>query len=85
MSGYSRREFLTGSLVAVWGGARFVQAAEQPANLRQIGGAWHVSEGPQPIYCFHDDGRYVDLFSYHQKDSNGDGIPNLRMRHESIV
>jgi hypothetical protein len=82
MSGYSRREFLTGSLVAVWGGARFVQAAEQPANLRQIGGAWHVSEGPQPIYCFHDDGRYVDLFSYHQKDSNGDGIPNLRMRHD---
>jgi hypothetical protein len=82
MRGHSRREFLAGGLAAVCGGAQFVQGADTPAQRRAIGGAWHVSEGPQPVHEFLDDGRFVDLFSYHQQDSNGDGIPNLRLRHD---
>lgn len=82
MQGCSRRAFLAEGLAAVWCGARVAKGAEEPPDLRSIGGPWHVSDGPRPVYHFHDAGRFVDLFSYHEQDSNQDGIPNLRLRHD---
>lgn len=35
-----------------------------------------------PVYFYEDAGRYVDLFSYHAKDSNKDGIDNLQLSHD---
>lgn len=58
-------------------------ADETPQNLKPIGGFWHVQEGSPPVYFYKDGDRYVDLFSYHAKDSNKDGIPNLKLRHDA--
>ena len=79
---WSRREFLCRGAVVVWCGTRTVVAQDKPANLLAIGGAWHVSEGAHPVYYYKDADRFVDLFSYHEKDSNDDGIPNVRLRHD---
>jgi hypothetical protein len=79
---WSRREFLCRGAVVVWCGTRAVVAQDKPANLRAIGGAWHVREGAHPVYYYKDADRFVDLFSYHEKDSNDDGIPNVRLRHD---
>lgn len=55
----------------------------RPDNLKAIGGRWFVQEGSDPPVYYHKDGdEYVDLFSYHAKDSNKDGIPNLKVRHD---
>ena len=54
-----------------------------PADLKPIGGRWFVREGDQPIYFYRDGDQYVDLFSYHAKDSNKDGIDNLRLSHDA--
>ena len=35
-----------------------------------------------PIYYYKDGDRYLDLFSYHMKDSNKDGIDNVRISHD---
>ena len=56
--------------------------APAPKNLKPIGGKWFVSSGDKPIYFYRDGERLVDLFSYHQKDSNKDGIENLRLSHD---
>ncbi len=56
--------------------------AETPKNLKPIGGHWHVSSGEPRVYYFRDGDRFVDLFSYHQQDSNKDGVPNLRLSHD---
>ena len=53
-----------------------------PGNLKPIGGKWYVQEGPKPVYFYKDADRYVDLFSYHTKDSNKDGIENVRLRND---
>lgn len=57
-------------------------AAPNPADLKSIGGRWYVSDEPTPVYYYKDGDRFADLFSYHQKDSNNDGIANLRIRHD---
>jgi len=53
-------------------------AAAQP-----IGGNWYITSSTPPLYLYRDAGRMVDLFSLHQRDSNKDGIPNLRLSHDS--
>ena len=58
-------------------------AAEPPADLKPIGGHWYVKSGDKPVYLFRDGERYVDLFSYHTRDSNKDGIDNVRLSHDS--
>jgi YHYH protein len=57
-------------------------AAEKPAGLEPIGGRWYVKKGDRPIYYFRDGDSYIDLFSYHARDSNKDGIANVRIRHD---
>jgi len=53
-----------------------------PQSLTPIGGHWFVSTGDAPIYYYQDAERFVDLFSYHTKDSNKDGIDNLKISHD---
>jgi hypothetical protein len=51
-------------------------------DLRPIGGKWYVTATEPAIYYYKDANRFVDLFSYHTKDSNKDGIPNLQISHD---
>ena len=61
-----------------------LRAGEPPAGAVPIGGRWFVRQGEdKPTYFFRDGDRFVDLFSYHQRDSNKDGIDEVRLRHES--
>ncbi len=55
---------------------------EVPAGLEPIGGRWYVRKGDRPTYFYRDGDTYVDLFSYHTRDSNKDGIDNIRVRHD---
>jgi len=71
--------FVLVAIIVASFGLRPVAADEQPQNLRPIGGKWYVQEGMQPVYFYKDADEYVDLFSYHTKDSNKDGIPNIRL------
>ena len=58
-------------------------AEEPPAGAVPIGGRWFVRQGDdKPTYFFRDGDRFIDLFSYHQRDSNKDGIDEVRPRHE---
>jgi hypothetical protein len=60
-----------------------LRAGEPPAGAVPIGGRWFVRQGEdKPTYFFRDGDRFVDLFSYHQRDSNKDGIDEVRLRHE---
>lgn len=54
----------------------------KPSDLKPIGGKWFITAGDKPIYYYRDGDRYVDLFSYHMKDSNKDGIDNIRLSHD---
>ena len=55
--------------------------AAEPATA--IGGRWSLELGhAKPRYLFRDADREVDLFSYHQSDSNSDGIDEVGLRHE---
>lgn len=56
--------------------------AADPATLTHVGGRWYVTKSQPPVYYFQDAGRFVDLFSWHQKDSNNDGIANVRLQHD---
>jgi hypothetical protein len=53
-----------------------------PKDLKSIGGNWFLKEGQKPLYYYKDADRYLDLFSYHTKDSNKDGIDNLKVSHD---
>lgn len=53
-----------------------------PNDLQPIGGRWFVKAGMKPTYFYRDGERFVDLFSYHVRDSNKDGIDNLRISHD---
>ncbi len=66
---------------------RTAQSDDQPIpqdDLKPIGGHWFVREktGEKPTYFYRDGERFVDLFSYHTKDSNKDGIDNVRVSHD---
>jgi hypothetical protein len=58
-------------------------AAGPPADLQPIGGHWFVKEAEPPVYFYEDGGQFVDLFSYHARDSNKDGIDNVRLSHDA--
>ncbi len=51
-------------------------------GLKPIGGFWYVMPGEPAVYFYKDAARYLDLFTYHAKDSNKDGIPNLKLSHD---
>ena len=55
---------------------------ERPADLQPIGGKWFVRGGERPLYFYRDGDRYIDLFSYHMRDSNKDGIDEVRLSHD---
>ena len=61
-------------------------AAEPPAGLKPIGGRWFIQEttkdSEKPIYFYRDGEQYVDLFSHHTKDSNKDGIDEVKLSHD---
>jgi len=65
----------------VRGGEPAARAAEPAA--RPIGGRWSLRAGEKPTYLFRDGGRDVDLFSYHCRDSNQDGIDEVRLAHDA--
>lgn len=56
-------------------------ASDPGDHLKSIGGKWYVNSNAKPIYFYRDGDRFVDLFSFHAKDSNKDGIDNLRLSH----
>ena len=60
-------------------------AAEPAEDIKPIGGCWYVKENSsgKAVYFYKDADRYVDLFSYHTKDSNKDGIDNVQISHDS--
>jgi hypothetical protein len=77
---------LTCSLLAVItsASARAGESAEvDPSTLIHLGGFWYVSKTEPATYYYKDDQRYPDLFSYHRKDSNGDGIDNVVVHHDA--
>lgn len=65
--------------LATWG------LAQPPDGLTPIGGHWYINSTEPAVYFYEDAGRYVDLFSHHQLDSNKDGIPNLRLSHDETA
>ncbi|MFM7206205.1 MAG: YHYH protein [Planctomycetaceae bacterium] len=66
-------------LLAAVSGAAFAAAA----HSAPVGGRWTREPGHEkPRYLFQDSGGPVDLFSYHQRDSNKDGTDEVRLDHE---
>ena len=55
----------------------WAQDTVDSATLKPLAGHWYVSQTEPPVYYFKDADRYLDLFSYHRKDSNKDGIDNV--------
>lgn len=48
-----------------------------------VGGRWSRAERDgRGVYPYRDADREGDLFSYHMRDSNKDGIDEVRLRHE---
>lgn len=72
-----------GAMVIFFTVSGAAQAAEPPEGLTHVGGRWFVKAGEKPVYYYKDADRFVDLFSYHAKDSNKDGIDNVRPRHDA--
>ena len=72
------------SLPLVWAACFLFNAMadESPSDLMPIGGRWYIRDGEKPIYFYQDGEKFVDLFSYHAKDSNQDGIENVRLSHD---
>ena len=48
-----------------------------------VGGRWSLEPGhDKPRFLFRDGDTAIDLFSYHQSDSNKDGTDEVQLRHE---
>jgi hypothetical protein len=72
------------AVVAVFGGALAAVRAEEPPLSRPVGGRWAVvEEAEKPRYLFRDGDQPVDLFSYHMRDSNRDGVDEVRLAHDA--
>jgi len=57
--------------------------AADASEPEPLGGRWLLEPGhSKPRYLFRDGDRSIDLFSYHQSDSNKDGVDEVRLRHE---
>jgi hypothetical protein len=61
----------------------WAQDTVDSATLKPLAGHWYVSQTEPPVYYFKDADRYLDLFSYHRKDSNKDGIDNVVIQHDA--
>jgi hypothetical protein len=61
---------------------QFAESADPPQEMKSIGGHWFVKVSERPVYYYRDKDQFVDLFSYHSKDSNRDGIDNLKLSHD---
>ena len=59
----------------------YAHDAVDPATLKPLAGHWYVSQTEPAIYYYKDADQYLDLFSYHRKDSNKDGIDNIILSH----
>ena len=55
--------------------------AVDPGTLKHLAGHWYVSQAEPATYYYKDAEQYLDLFSYHRKDSNKDGVDNLVLSH----
>jgi len=67
-------------MTVAWAACAGAAIASGPEML---GGRWLLEPGhTKPRYLFRDGPRSVDLFSYHQSDSNKDGTDEVRLRHE---
>ena len=55
--------------------------AVDPGTLKHLAGHWYVTQTEPATYYYKDAEQYLDLFSYHRKDSNKDGIDNLVLSH----
>lgn len=62
----------------------FAQESATANERKAIGGKWYIEEraNATPLYLYRDGEQFLDLFSYHAQDSNNDGIPNIRLRHD---
>jgi hypothetical protein len=63
------------------------RAHDPPAKAQPVAGRWSVREGDgKTVYLFRDGGPdgdgQVDLFSYHMRDSNKDGIDEVRLSRD---
>ncbi len=97
-TGFCASVFVGVVWVAMWSGLCFTRAGAEeqlaaagvPKDAVAIGGRWwlHPGAGPagKPLYLYRDSvdgvGRAIDLFSYHMRDSNGDGIDEVQVSHE---
>ena len=81
------------TLLFVFAPAFHAHAEDAPAGLEAIGGKWFVRSHDaaggaleKPLYLHrdvvNDQVQYVDLFSSHRRDSNGDGIDDIQVSHE---
>jgi hypothetical protein len=71
-----------GTLV-LWAVALFTQVM-QAGEPVAVAGRWSLERNAEkPRYLFRDGDREIDLFSYHQSDSNGDGIDEVRLQHDT--
>ncbi|MDB5342655.1 MAG: hypothetical protein JWP89_1032 [Schlesneria sp.] len=82
LSNLIRLRLVLAWLLCLQGGLVTV-AEEIPTDLQSIGGKWYVKRGDKSVYYYRDADSFVDLFSYHAKDSNKDGIDNVRISHDS--
>ncbi len=57
-------------------------ATDPPPGTAPIGGRWYLRAGERDVYLYRDGEEFVDLFSYHVRDSNRDGIDNVRLGHD---
>lgn len=88
-AGLNRRGFLAGLAAATLstgfglshGGSL---SAEDPivSRLEPIGGHWYATRQEPRTYYYKDGNRYVDLFAHHLRDTNKDGIPDVRLSHD---
>ena len=57
-------------------------------QVESIGGFWYVSKAEPKTYYYRDAGRWLDLFSYHSKDSNNCGksfYPQILPTHQCDI
>ncbi len=56
-------------------------APATPEGLKHLAGRWYLKEGKTNVYLYRDADKFVDLFS-ETGDSNKDGTPDLKVKHD---
>lgn len=72
------------SLSIVLATSQLAFSVDPPEGVKHLGGKWYVANetATQPLYYYQEGDRFDDLFSYHFKDANEDGIPNVKVKHD---